>query len=395
MGPNVRERTWLMNAQVEQGAWWKEFRQRMPICRRWAYFDHAAVAPLSGPAHRALAMWADEALYEGDTRWGSWSKGVEATRAAAARLLGASNDEVALVPNTTTGINLVSEGYPWQPGDNVVALAGEFPSNLYPWMHLESRGVECRVLPVEAERLDLDRLAEAIDGRTRIVSVSWVGYATGWRNDLDAIAELVHARGALLFVDAIQGLGVFPLDVRQTPIDFLAADGHKWLLGPEGAGVFYLRAEHLDRLRALGVGWHSVEHAGDYSRSDLVLKRSAARYEGGSQNMAGMLALGASLEMFLGYTVEAISQRILEVTDRCCQRLVEYGAQVVSCRDEPRKSGIVSFELPGRNPLRVRQRLLEQGVALAYRGGRLRLSPHAYTNDDDMERLIAALDATA
>src|SRR5262249_41607809 len=153
--------------------------------------------------------------------------------------------------------------------------------------------------PDAAGRVDLARLAEACDARTRIVSVSWVGYVSGWRCDLDAVAELAHKRGALLMVDAIQGLGGFPLDVRATPIDFLAGDGHKWLLGPEGAGLFYLKREHLDLLRPIGVGWHSVEHASDYSRIELKLKPSAARYEGGTQNMVGFLGLAASLELLL------------------------------------------------------------------------------------------------
>ena len=147
-------------------------------------------------------------------------------------------------------------------------------------------------MPTDGGRLDLDRLAAACDDRTRIVSVSWVAYASGWRHDLDRLAELVHRRGALLFLDAIQGLGVFPLDVRKTPVDFLAADGHKWLLGPEGAGIFFIRREHLDRLRPVGVGWNSVRGAHDFSRIELLFKDTAARYEGGSQNVAGLSALG-------------------------------------------------------------------------------------------------------
>ena len=159
---------------------------------------------------------------------------MEDVRRLGAQLVGADPTEIALVRNTTEGITLVAEGYRWRPGDNVVTLDNEFPSNLYPWMNLAERGVETRRVVTDNGRVDLDRIRDACDARTRIVSVSWVGYASGWRSNLDDLAEVAHRRGALLFVDAIQGLGVFPLDVSQTPLDFLAADGHKWLLGPEG-----------------------------------------------------------------------------------------------------------------------------------------------------------------
>ena len=219
----------------------------------------------------------------------------------------------------------MAEGLDWRSGDNVVTLADEFPSNAYPWLNLASRGVETRRVPTENGRLDLDTLAAAIDARTRIVSVSWVGYATGYRHDVERIVELAHDRGALMMLDAIQGVGAFPLDVRKTPVDFLAADGHKWMLGPEGAGIAYIRREHLERLRPIGVGWHSVVHASDYTRIELDLKPTAARYEGGSQNMAGMLGLGASLDLLLDLGMEDVAAAILDITDRACERLREVG----------------------------------------------------------------------
>jgi cysteine desulfurase / selenocysteine lyase len=285
----------------------------------------------------------------------------------------------------------VAEGFPWQPGDNVVTRADEFPANQYPWLHLAGRGVETRRVPTNEGNLDLDRLIEACDDRTRIVTVSWVAYASGWRHDLDRLADLVHRRGALLFLDAIQGLGVFPLDVRHTPVDFLAADGHKWLLGPEGAGIFFTRREHLDLLRPVGVGWNSVRHAHDFSRIELVLKDTAARYEGGSQNVAGLSALAASLDLLGQFGMDAISGRVLEITDLCCRRLEAMGAVVLSDRTPAHKSGIVSFELPGRDPQALRRQCFERKVLLSCRAGRLRISPHCYNNAEDMERLIEAL----
>jgi len=371
---------------------WSDFRRQMPVAERLAYFDHAAVSPLPEPARAAVAQWAGEAAADGDTAWPAWARQVEELRSLFADLLGASPDEIALARNTTEGINLVAEGFPWQPGDNVVTLADEFPSNQYPWMNLAERGVEARRIATDGFTVDLHRLARACDSRTRIVAVSWVGYASGWRNDLDELARLAHERGALVFVDAIQALGVVPLDVRRTPIDFLAADGHKWLLGPEGAGVFFTRREHLERLRPLGLGWHSVTHDHDFTRIELAVKPSAARYEGGSQNMVGAIALKASVELLARFGPESICRRIFEVTDLACRRLEEIGARIRSDRTPAHKSGIVIFDLPGRDPDELRKRCLKNGVVLSCRGGGLRISPHAYNDSSDIDRLIDVLE---
>jgi selenocysteine lyase/cysteine desulfurase len=186
---------------------------------------------------------------------------------------------------------------------------------------------------------------------------------------------------------------VVPLDVRRTPIDFLAADGHKWLLGPEGAGVLFVRRGHLGRLRPLGVGWHSVVHDHEFHRVELKLKPTAARYEGGSQNMVGAIGLAASLELLTRFGPPALCQRIFEVTDLACQRLQGIGARIRSDRSPEHKSGIVIFDLPGRDSAALRKRCLERGVVLSCRGGGLRISPHAYNDASDIDRLIEVLGA--
>lgn len=370
-------------------------RAQMPITRRFAYFDHAAVAPLPEPTRQAMRNWLDQAAEVGDTVWPEWARRLEHLRQTAARMINADTAEIALVPNTTTGIGLVAEGFPWRAGDNVVTLANEFPSNQYPWMNLASRGVETRRMPVEGGVVDLDRLDAMCDACTRIVALSWVGYATGWRIDPRQVAEICHRHGCLFFLDAIQGLGVFPIDVRSSGVDFLAADGHKWMFGPEGAGLLFIRHEHLRTLRPLGVGWNSVVAGTDYSRIELNLRDEAARYEGGSHNMAGFIGLAASLDLLtglgLGPQKSPLADQILAVTDHACQRLKELCATLLAPREPEHRSGIVTFQLPGHEPNELRRRLEQAGFIVRFRAGGVRLSPHAYNTREEVDALADEL----
>ncbi len=371
---------------------WTQLRRQMPVVDRWAFFNHAATSPIPEQSRQAIIAYADEAAREGGMAWGRWNQRQHAIRALAARLINAHPDAIAMVRSTTEGINLVAEGLDWRAGDNIVTLADEFPSNVYPWMNQQFRGVEYRRVPVDGGRVDLNRLDAACDSRTRIITLSWVGYVTGWRIDVDTVAEIAHRHGALFFLDAIQALGVFPLDVSKSPVDFVAADGHKWMLGPEGAGIFYIRRENLDRLRPVGIGWNSVAHAHDFTRIELNYRPNAERYEGGAPNHAASIGFGASLELLLEYGPEALGERILAITDHAIERLHALGAQIFTVRDDRRHcSGIVTFELPGVDSETIRRHCMQQKIALSCRSGKLRISPHAYNNESDIERLIDAL----
>ena len=374
---------------------WSLFRQQMPVAEKWAYFDHAAVAPIPKIAMNRINEWASQAAMEGDVVWPQWNQLHEGARSVAARLINANPEEIGLVPNTTFGINLVAAGFPWKAGDNVVVPEHEFPSNLYPWMALDSLGVELRQIPLDGSRVVTERISDAIDERTRIVSVSWVGYASGFRIDPVEVSNAVHEKGALFFLDAIQGLGVFPLDVQAANIDFLAADGHKWMLGPEGAGIFYLKREHLQLLQPLNIGWNSVRQGNDFSNVDLTVRETAQRYEGGTQNMAGFIGLGASLELLEEYGLSpssaAIADRVISVSNQLCQALSEIGAIVHSPREPGVSSGIVLFEVPGQNPRSLRQNLLDDGVVTSFRGGHLRAATHCYNNASDIDRLVESI----
>ena len=375
---------------------WDALRRReFPVAEHWAYFDHAAVAPLPRRSGQALHAWVEDQQAHGVIHWPEWGAKVEQARADVARLINAHVDEVAFIANTTQGIGLVAEGYPWQPGDSVVTAAEEYPSNLFPWLNLASRGVSVRTVATRDDgRIWVEDLANAIDATTRVLTISHVEFATGFRNDLDRLGELCQQRGVALFVDAIQGLGPLTIDVAATPIDFLAADGHKWLLGPEGAGLLYIKRAWIDRLRPIGVGWKSV--VSDYNSPGInfTLKPTAGRWEGGTFAMAPLQAFARSLSLFLEVGPATISERILDRAEAVREVARAAGWLVYGSTRPADLSGIVAISKPGVDPVAFALRLRDRGVALACRRGRLRISPHIYNNADDLGRLAEALGAT-
>jgi selenocysteine lyase/cysteine desulfurase len=382
----------LTKLELNPWQWW---RDQMPITTRWAYLDHAAVAPLCEPARRAIRRFADQAATLGDTVWPQWNATIDQLRKNMATLLGCDRNEVCLVPNTTTGINLVAEGYPWKPGDSVVIPDGEFPSNLFPWVNQQSKGVEVRIVPRVDGEVRVDDLIARVDDSTRMIAVSWVGYASGFRVDLDDLVHKAHQRGALVFLDAIQGLGMYPLDLAQTPVDFLAGDGHKWLLGPEGAGIAFIRAEHLDTLRCGNVGWNSVKNAYNYASPSMELRADAVRFESGSSNMVGAAALNASVELFLkvrqAHGQDAIEKRVLGLAGQLDESLRSIGASTRLPQSFQNRSGILTFEVPGVEPNQIRQRAADQEVVVSCRAGGVRASIHAYNDASDLDRLVSVV----
>jgi selenocysteine lyase/cysteine desulfurase len=371
---------------------WDALRKaEFPVSEHWAYFDHAAVAPLPRRSGDALRVWAEDQQHHGVVHWPLWERRLEEIRCNVARLIGADRDEIAFVTSTTQGIGLVAEGFPWREGDNVVTSAEEYPSNLYPWMNLQSRGVSLRMVPSRDGRVWPEDLAAAMDARTRVLTISFVEWSSGFRNDLDCLSELCRSRGAALFVDAIQGLGPLTIDLGRTPVDFLSADGHKWLLGPEGAGLLYVRRDWIERLRPLGVGWHSVVGSYNAPVPEFHLKRNAQRWEGGTFAMPGLQAFGASLGLLLEIGPGAVSERILDRAAHVREIGRQTGWTIAGSSRPDDLSGIVALEKPGVDPNAFVHTARARGLALACRRGRVRVSPHIYNGNDDMDRLREAL----
>lgn len=363
----------------------------MPIVQRFAYFDHASVSPLPEPTRKRIVDFVNESSEIGNTIWPQWKQELERARDTAANMINADRGEIALVGSTTIGLNLLAESFPFEPGDNVVIPEDEFPSNVFPWLNLKSKGVEIRQVPADHGRIDMAAFEAACDARTKVVSVSWIAYASGYMRDLVAIEKIVHKHDTVFMVDAIQGLGIFPMDVKALNIDCLAADGHKWMLGPEGAAMAYYSEKLLEKMEPRLVGWHSVKHAGNFGNLNPDWKTTADRYEGGSPNLLGMLGFGVSLNLLCDLGAENIGNAILDITDIACEKLQSAGADIFTLRDKPIRSGIVIFEMPGKDSNALHGHLLKCGVALTSRFDKLRISPHAYNTEEDLDRLIDGL----
>jgi cysteine desulfurase / selenocysteine lyase len=372
---------------------WDALRIReFPVAEHWAYFDHAAVAPMPRRSGQAIREWVEDQERNGVVNWPSWGGKVEQARASCARLINADVAEIAFIANTTAGIGLIAEGYPWKPGDSVVTAAEEYPSNLYPWMNLASRGVTLRTVPTRPDgRIWVDDLARAMDPTTRLLTISHVEFASGFRNDLDVLGELCRSRGVAFFVDAIQGLGPLKIDVRRKPIDFLTSDGHKWLLGPEGAGLLYIRREWIERLRPIGVGWKSVVGSYNDPTAGFALKPDASRWEGGTFAMAPLQAFARSIDLFLEIGPDVVSRRILDRADAVRELALSAGWTIQGSNRPEDQAGIVAIDKPGVDPEAFARDVREQHIAVACRRGRVRISPHIYNNTDDLDRLALAL----
>ena len=372
---------------------WSRTRSFFPVTRELAYLNHAGVAPISTRVEDALQRYAAEAVRYGARRYArAYDHEIERVRGRAATLLAAQPEEIAFVKNTTEGLGIVAAGIDWRPGDRVVSCDLEYPSNVYPWWQLKRLGVETLLLPGESGRLPIESVAASLeDPRVRLVSLSSVEFGTGARNDLEAIGALCRERGVLFCVDAIQSLGCFPIDVERCGIDYLAADGHKWLLSVEGCGIFFCARRSLELLTPRVVGWRSVANNQDFDRYHMELQPNAGRFEEGTPNTPGIFALGAAIDLLLEIGVAAIGDRVLGLTEHLVRGLADRGANVVSPRGAGGASGIVAFRLDGEEPSDTVRRLQAAGVFVVERRGAVRASPHFYNDDGDLDRLLAAL----
>lgn len=365
---------------------WSEHRDQFPVTERLVYLNHAAVAPLTKRAAEAMQQLALDVCHFGSHHYPQWVEAYEGLRAAAARLINARPDEIAITKNTSEGISTVAQGIDWRAGDRIVGFKEEFPANYFPWQRLSAKGVQVEWLSVYDP---LERIDEACRG-ARLLAISFVQYLSGFRADLNALGEICRSRGCFFFVDAIQGLGAFPLDVETAHIDALAADGHKWLLGPEGCAILYVRKDRQDQIEPVEFGYTNVA-ASDYSVRDMTLRSDAARYEPGTLNTIGIFGLRAALEFILEVDVDRIAPQVQSTADHLADGVARKGYELLGTRTSANGAGIVSFRRADVDSRRLFQHLKEQDIAVANRSGWIRASPHFYISPDDIERFLAAL----
>ena len=366
---------------------WRHYRDQFPVTERLIYLNHAAVTPLPRPAAEAMQGLAQDALDYGSLHYDKWLDTYERLRVAAARLIGAERSEIAIVKNTSEGIATVAMGLNWHPGDRVVAFREEFPSNYYPWLRLEEHRASVDWLSVTDP---LDIIDRACQG-AKLLAISFVQYLSGLRADLNAIGEICRRHGCFFLVDAIQGLGAFPLNVQTAHIDALAADGHKWMLGPEGCGILYVRKSRQDSVFPMEFGWTNVAGYHDYSSRDMTLRPDAGRYECGTLNTIGCYGLRAALEFLLEVGIERIAPAVQALTDQLAEGAVRKGYQLLGDRTPENGAGIVALHRPGMDSRQVVHELKERGIIAAPRQGWVRFSPHFYISPDDIERVVEAL----
>ncbi|MCX7626624.1 MAG: aminotransferase class V-fold PLP-dependent enzyme [Candidatus Sumerlaeaceae bacterium] len=363
-----------------------------PIKEQYVFLNHAGVAPIPASTQTAITEFARDAAEEGPANYAAWLHGMAQARTAAAELLHTKPENVCFVHNTTHGVLIVANSLRWREGDNVVGFEHEFPANVHPWRNLGERGVEFRMVREKSNfTYSLEELAHAIDSRTRLVAVSWVEYATGVRNNLEAIAELCRKKGVFLFVDAIQGLGVLPIDVEALGIDFLAADGHKWLLAPEGCGILYVRPDRINDMNLSMCGWCGLLNPQDYDLYDQPYKPNAKRFEEGSHNLMTIHALGSSLRLLLDVGIPNVCERVLTLTEFLIRKLSEKNYEVITPRSQEERAGIVSVRLPTGDPAILAKELQQKRILVAARRGFLRISPHFYNDEKELNQLLEAL----
>ena len=366
---------------------WQRYRDQFPVTKNLIYLNHAAVTPLCRPAAEAMQALAQDALDYGSEHYANWMETYHGVRVATARLINADPAEIAIVKNTSEGIATVATGISWEPGDVVVAFNEEFPSNFYPWKRLEASGIEVRWLSIFD---DLDRIDTACKG-ARMLAVSYVQYLSGYKVDLNAIGEICSRHHCLFLVDAIQGMGAFPIDVRAAKIDALASDGHKWLLGPEGCGVLYVRQEVQNEIQPIEFGWTNVAKYFDYSSRDMALRPDAGRYECGTLNTIGCYGLRASIDFLLEVGVENTAAAIQALGDRIHEGVTALGFETLGHRTPATGAGIVSFRKPGVESQLIVRKLRDANIVAAPRQGWVRTAPHFYIAPEEIDRLLAEL----
>jgi selenocysteine lyase/cysteine desulfurase len=368
-------------------------RALFPVTERAIYLNHAAVSAPPVPTINAVQSQLADVSQNGSVNFRNWIAVKENARQIVSRMLGALPEQVAFTRNTSDGLSTVANGLTWRRGDNLVTFRNEFPSNIYPWLRVrDALGVEVRMCEERNGRIDLDELIGLIDDKTRIVALSQIQFASGFRADLARIGRAARSHDALLVVDVIQALGVVPIDVQSELVDVAAAACHKWLLTPEGVGLLYLSERARERIQPTLVGWTSVPNPEDYGNFEQGWNKGTLAWETGTGPVALIHGLEASLKLLHDVGILHIQAHLETLTDYLCERLRYTQYEVVSSRRAGEKSQIVCIRhTGGLSSMVLYTHLKKRNIITAPRGDRLRISPHLYNTTEEIDELIKAL----
>jgi selenocysteine lyase/cysteine desulfurase len=368
-------------------------RALFPVTEHAVYLNHAAVSASPIPTIKAIQSQLADVSENGSVNFRQWLAGKENARRLIAGMLGARPEQVAFVRNTSDGLSTVANGLDWRPGDNLVTFRREFPSNVYPWLRIkDTLGIEIRVCEEHDGRINLDELISLIDGKTRIVAISHVQFASGFRADLERIGRAARAHEALLVVDVIQSLGVIPIEVEAEFVDVAAAACHKWLLTPEGVGLLYLSDRARARIQPTLVGWTSVPNPEDHNNFEQGWSEGTLPWESGTAPISLIHGLEASLKLLGEVGIPLVQAYLEKLTDNLSEQLRELNYEMVSSRKPSEKSQIVCIRhKSGLSPMELYSHLKKRNIVTAPRGDRLRISPHFYNSFAEIDELVAAL----
>jgi selenocysteine lyase/cysteine desulfurase len=369
-------------------------REAFPVCRSKIFFAHAGVTVLPKVVADAMTDYIRQSCEDHQESGDVW-RDVAGTRGVCARLIGAQADEIALLGPTSLGLSLFANGLPWREGDDLLCYRDDYPANVYPWMELQRRGVAVRYIETARPgEITPETVERALTPRTRLVALASCNFLTGFRIDVDAIGRLLQERGVLFSLDAIQTLGAFPLSVEH--VDFLAADAHKWMLGPMAIGIVFVKKKHFELLRPTLLGAWNVRSPNFITQDEIAFPDTAQRYEPGVLNIAGVYGMRAALELLMAAGIDRIAARILDLKKQIAESLEPLGFEIVAPSASPNASGITTVRHPRANMRELARRLEDNGVAASLRYNRegaafIRFSPHFYNTSEEIERAASIL----
>ncbi len=370
----------------------KKYRKEFPVTKNLVYLNHAGISPIPNRAKNKINAFVSSLNELGAKDFELRKNIVNNARDTGAKILGCKKSEVGFIKSTTHGIILCARGIPFKPGDNVIIPENEFPANVIPWLALRKKGVEVRFVKENQKRIAVDDINALIDENTKAVSVSYVEFSTGFRNDVKAIGELCNEKGIIFVVDAIQATGIIPFKASELGVDFMSMDSHKWLLGPEGIGYFYANENSIDKIENIFEGWLSMQNFFDFLNYEQPRKKDASKFEEGSLNFMGLCGMQASSALLLETGIENVYKHVQTLLDDFSDKIKSKGYELQSPREkESEKSGILCFHKPDQDMKKIYEKLAGQNVVAALRNGAIRISPHLYNTHEELEMVLDML----